>query len=73
MTTPLYIAGDGTVSNARPRIFSFFADLIGSVGFVSQLFASLDRGQVRIAPEFVLDHMPSAYATAIWNDYAANG
>ena len=70
--SPLYIAGDGTVSSARPRIFSFFADLIGSVGFVAQLFASLDRGQVRIAPEFVLDHMPSAYATAIWNDYEAN-
>ena len=70
VAAPLYISERGTVSAAQPRLASYFADLIGSVGFVSQLFALLDQGAVRIAPEFVLDHMASAYTAAIWNDYA---
>ncbi len=70
VAAPLYISERGTVSAAQPRLASYFAGLIGSVGLVSQLFALLDQGAVRIAPEFVLDHMASAYTAAIWNDYA---
>lgn len=72
VAAPLFIAASGAVSRARPRLASYFTDLIGSIGFVSQLFASLDKGLVGVAPEFVLDHMASAYTTAIWNDYAAH-
>jgi triacylglycerol lipase len=72
VVAPRFIAPKGGVSAAAPRLASYFAELIGSISFVSQLFASLDKGLVRVAPEFVLDHMASAYTAAIWNDYAAH-
>ena len=67
-----FIGPDGTVSDGRPAISHFFADLIGRPGTFLEVIEGLSQGTLQSAPIFLLDHMPKAYAIWMWNDYDAN-
>jgi triacylglycerol lipase len=66
-----FIASDGSVSGAEPRILHFFADLIGEHETLLELIEALSTRSLHAAPTFLLDHMPKAYAIWMWNDYDA--
>jgi triacylglycerol lipase len=69
---PRFIGPDGTITSAQPGIAHFFQDLIGTTpAHLLEIISGLSNGQVKIAPTFLLDHMPKAYAIWIWNDYDA--
>jgi hypothetical protein len=71
--TPRFIDPTGHVSDHRPGLHHYFEALVGDVGHVREVRLALDRGHLRHAPDFLLDHMPRAYAVDIWNDYARFG
>ena len=68
-----FIAPDGTVSAGGPAIPHFFGDLIGRPQVLLESINGLLNGSLSLAPTFLLDHMPKAYAIWSWNDYEANG
>lgn len=68
-----YINPAGRISQDRPTLHHYFMELMGDPGHVKELMMGLDRGHLHRAPDFLLDHMPRAYAVDIWNDYANNG
>jgi triacylglycerol lipase len=70
---PRFIAPDGTVSASAPAIDHFFADLIGSPEVLLEMIKGLHSEALTLAPVFLLDHMPKAYAIWMWNDYERNG
>ena len=71
--TPRFIDPKGHVSDIRPALHHYFAALVGDAGHVREVRLALDRGHLHHAPDFLLDHMPRAYAVDIWNDYARFG
>jgi triacylglycerol lipase len=68
-----HIRSDGTIATDRPSIASFFNDLIGNPLHVLSMIEVLRKNLISDAPEYLLDHMPRAYATYMWNDCAAHG
>jgi triacylglycerol lipase len=71
--TPRFIDPSGHVSETRPSLHHYFQALVGDAGHVREVRLALDRGHLHHAPDFLLDHMPLAYAVDIWNDYARYG
>jgi triacylglycerol lipase len=68
-----FIAEDGQISEqAEPKIPHFFADLIGMPSTLLEQILSLLGSPLPLAPMFLLDHMPKAYAIWTWNDYDAH-
>jgi hypothetical protein len=68
-----FIAPDGTVSDGAPAIPHFFDDLIGRPQVLLEAIEGLRSGALTLAPTFLLDHMPKAYAIWLWNDYEVHG
>jgi triacylglycerol lipase len=68
-----HIAPDGSISGAAPTLAHFFTQLVGDPLHVLELINGLRTGALFRAPDFLLDHMPRAYAVDIWNDYADHG
>jgi triacylglycerol lipase len=68
-----FIAPDGSVSDGPPALLHFFGDLIGQPKALLESIEALSKGTLQTAPNFLLDHMPKAYAIWTWNDYDANG
>lgn len=68
-----FIATDGTVSAEPPSLLHFFGELIGTPQNLLEMIDGLLHGAPAIAPPFLLDHMPKAYAIWAWNDFDANG
>jgi len=68
-----FIASDGHVSTVRPRLAHWVGHLFGRTGPLHEMTQGLLGGQRATAPDFLLDHMPRAYAVALWNDYVLHG
>ena len=68
-----FIATDGTVSGNRPPLVHFFAELFGPPEHLLEIINGLRDGTLKTAPNYLLEHMPKAYAIWTWNDYDANG
>ena len=71
--TPRFIDPTGHVSEMRPPLHHYFATLVGDPAHVREVRLALDRGQLRHAPDFLLDHMPRGYCVDLWNDYVRFG
>jgi triacylglycerol lipase len=69
---PRQIASDGTISSGEPEIAHFFAQLIGSTAPLLENINGLEKGTLKHPPNFLLDHMPKAYAIWTWNDHDSN-
>jgi triacylglycerol lipase len=67
------ITRSGAIQSTRPTLAHFVSDLVGDLEHLRKLIEGLDRGVLRRAPAFLLDHMPVGYAVDIWNDFATNG
>jgi triacylglycerol lipase len=67
------IASDGGVSSGPPTIAHFLSDLIGDATHLLEVIEGLDAHTLTVAPNFLLDHMPKAYAIWTWNDFDAHG
>jgi hypothetical protein len=68
-----FIAENGQISErGEPKIPHFFADLIGPPSALLEHVHGLLRSPFPLAPMFLLDHMPKAYAIWTWNDYDAH-
>lgn len=67
-----FIARNGTISGNPPALLHFFAELLGSPEHLLEIINGLKQGTLKTAPNFLLDHMPKAYAIWTWNDYEAN-
>jgi hypothetical protein len=68
-----FIAADGTISGNPPNFIHFFAELLGPPEHLLEIINGLTEGTLRTAPNYLLDHMPKAYAIWAWNDFDANG
>jgi triacylglycerol lipase len=68
-----FIAKDGTISGTPPSLLHFFADLIGTPQNLFEIIRGLLDGTLETPPNFLLEHMPKAYAIWTWNDYDAHG
>jgi hypothetical protein len=68
-----FVAADGTVSTGQAPIPHFFDAIFGTLGHLKEVVISLRDRRFKQPPAFILDHMPKAYAVAIWNDYDRNG
>jgi len=68
-----FIDAAGQISDGAPMIPHFFGELVGSPEALLDIIRATDQGAIGHPPMFLLDHMPKAYATWIWNDYEANG
>jgi len=68
-----FIDSKGHVSSVRPTLHHYFAMLVGDPGHIKEIRLGLDQGHLHRPPDFLLDHMPRAYAVDIWNDYARFG
>jgi triacylglycerol lipase len=64
-----WIAPGGAVSNTEPALPHFFSMLIGQPAQLANLARGLESRRQPFAPQFILDHMPKAYAIWTWNDY----
>ena len=67
-----FIAADGTVSAGLPAILDAVQELIRGPRHFLATIEDLRAGRLQAAPEFVLHHMPKAYAIWSWNDYDAH-
>ena len=67
------ITPDGRVTGQAPALAHFVQDIFGNVGHLQDVVHGLQRGTMRHAPDFLLDHMPRGYTTDIWNDHDAHG
>jgi hypothetical protein len=63
------IASDGTISNQPLTFEHFFIELFGSTTTLLPIMQTMIEHHVATAPQFILDHMPKAYAIWTWNDY----
>jgi hypothetical protein len=68
-----FIDPSGHITGMRPSLHHYFQALVGDPGHVREVRLALDRGLLHHAPDFLLDHMPRAYAVDIWNDFARFG
>jgi hypothetical protein len=68
-----FIATDGTISGDPPSLLHFFGELIGTPINLLEIINGLRQGTLKTAPNFLLEHMPKAYAIWTWNDFDANG
>jgi triacylglycerol lipase len=68
-----FITPDGTISGNPPPLIHFFAELLGTSEHLLEIISGLTKGTLKTAPNFLLEHMPKAYAIGTWNDYDANG
>jgi hypothetical protein len=68
-----FIAPDGTISPKAPLLLHFFAELLGTPQNPLEIIDGLLQGTLKTAPNFLLEHMPKAYAIWTWNDFDANG
>ena len=68
-----FIAPDGTISGGKPAVPHFFAELFGKPAALGTMIQGHAKDLTQPAPEFLLDHMPKAYAFWTWNDYDENG
>ena len=50
----------------------FFSELLGEPESLLPMINGLLNGTERIPPNFLLEHMPKAYAIWTWNDYDAS-
>jgi pimeloyl-ACP methyl ester carboxylesterase len=66
---PRFIALDGSISGDPPPLVHFFSELIGQPEHLLEMIERLLDGSLTVAPKFLLDHMPKAYAIWIWNDF----
>ena len=61
------IAPDGTIS--ADRVLPHFVPVVfGGLEHLQEVADALRAGILRSAPDFLLDHMPRAYAVDLWND-----
>jgi hypothetical protein len=67
-----FIAPDGGISSDQPAVPHSFTDLIGQPRALLEAIQGLSGGTLHTAPEFLLDHMPKAYAIWTWNDHDAH-
>ena len=70
---PRFIALDGSISGDPPSLLHFFSELIGPPEQLLELVNRLLDGSLTIAPNFLLEHMPKAYAIWTWNDFDGHG
>lgn len=68
-----FIAPDGTISGTPPSLLHFFGELFGRPEQLLVTIDALKQGKLKTAPNFLLEHMPKAYAVWTWNDYDAHG
>jgi len=68
-----FIAPDGTISGRPPSLLHFFGELFGRPEQLLETIDALKQGTLKTAPNFLLEHMPKAYAIWTWNDYDAHG
>lgn len=68
-----FIAPDGTISGIPPPLIHFFSELLGPPEHLLEIINGLKEGTLKTVPNYLLDHMPKAYAIWTWNDYDANG
>ena len=68
-----FIAPDGTVSSNPPPLVHFFGELIGRPEHLLEVVDGLKTGAIKTAPNYLLEHMPKAYAIWTWNDYDRQG
>jgi hypothetical protein len=61
------------VSSGQPALPHFFTDLIGEPRHLLEVVEGLAGNALTVAPTFLLDHMPKAYAIWTWNDFDAHG
>lgn len=66
------IAGNGAITSGEPGIAHFFSELIGAPRELGRMASDMAKPSSSFAPQFLLDHMPKAYAIWIWNDYDRN-
>jgi hypothetical protein len=67
-----FIAADGSISAGEPAAPHVFADLIDNTRALLDGVEGWSKGMRLAAPQFLLDHMPKAYAVWTWNDYDAH-
>jgi hypothetical protein len=67
-----FIAEDGTISSRSPSRLDVFDELLEPEALLEYI-EGLEKRRLRIAPKFLLEHMPKAYAIFTWNDYEKNG
>jgi triacylglycerol lipase len=67
------ITPDGRVTEQMSLLPHFVPQAIGNVGHLMEVADALKSGAMRIAPDFLLDHMPRAYTVDMWNDVDAHG
>lgn len=67
------ITPDGRITAQAPTLTHFVREVFGNVGHIQDVIRALQAGAMRHAPDFLLDHMPRAYTTDIWNDHDAHG
>ena len=67
-----FIAPDGTISGNPPPLIHFVDELIGPPEHVFEVINGLREGTIKTAPNYLLEHMPKAYAVWTWNDYDEN-
>jgi len=68
-----FIDPEGQVSTQPPHLAHFVGGLFGRTRPLFEMTEALEKGVMKTAPDFLLDHMPRAYAVALWNDVVANG
>src|SRR5262245_61865776 len=68
-----FIASDGTISGNPPVLIHFYGELVGSPEHLFEVISARNNGGLKTSPNFLLKHMPKAYAIWTWNDYDANG
>lgn len=68
-----FIATDGTISTTPPSLLHFFGELLGTPRNLLEIIEGLRHGTLTVAPQFLLEHMPKAYAIFTWNDFDAHG
>jgi hypothetical protein len=67
------ITPEGRITGQTPPLAHFVSDIFGNVGSIQDVVHGLGTGAMQRAPDFLLDHMPRAYAVDIWNDHDAHG
>jgi hypothetical protein len=68
-----HIRQDGLIFASPPPLAHYFNDIFGDPLLMLDVVNALKAGTLIRAPHALLDHMPRAYTSDIWNDYGRNG
>jgi hypothetical protein len=67
------ITPEGHVTAQPPPFAHFVPQVFGDTGHLVEVTRALREGALTTAPDFLLDHMPRAYAVDLWNDFEVRG